>query len=69
MKTSITIGRKNGEWKAVILEGNGTRQGDRKTVITLNADHLASDEQLIAQLPPAYARQLDADEATIVIVR
>ena len=69
MKTSITIGRKNGEWKAVILEGDGTHQGDKKTVITLNADHLASDEQLVAQLPPAYARQLDDDKATLVIIR
>ena len=67
--TSIAIGRKDGEWKAVILEGNGTPQDDKKTVITLNADHLASDEQLIAQLPPAYAQQLDADDATLVIIR
>ena len=68
MKTSITIGRKNGEWKAVILEGDGTRQGDQKTVLPLNGKHSATEKELIAQLPAKYKEMIKVNQASLVII-
>lgn len=67
MNASITIGQKDGKWKAIILEGNGTREDDAKTIIELQGSRNATEKALVAQLPAKYRKAIQSGDATLVM--